>query len=651
MVFASVIVAAVVAIAAGLTAFAAGDPDLTRATPTPQSAPSRDTSKTPEFSDPWQKRWWIEKTARLLRGGEGLTPREDIAKLEKLSKEDIAREFMKDERFGDTVLDFNMYFLGFKVDSLKVDGEYVHAAYDFANAISSAKALLKGGDYLKLFDLEGEYYLEPLSVQPTEEKLSPEDAKLAPQQLRKKAVDEVSSRLRAVLAMRKGPKALDAEDFCGEIEELTEGREETQAQLFRAFTDTEIFVLLRVGIPDNLFNALQGVVEGECEKPRDKADVGKMEGVLRKATERFDREFKQILTFEPANYMPETVAALKPLDPRAFATERKWPAFGFEQGTALANSSTNFNRKRAAYVLKRFFCDDLNPVGFDDPKEHVGGAHGSQTSCYSCHYKLDPMAGFFRNYGALFSDSSDEPDIVFDDLASMDRKKYLSTWQAPKESHRKWQVGYIRSPRWTAENSYGESLGDLSRIIRNAPEAKRCLMRRLSQYVLGDQQTVDGGYLDALTKSFTQDAAANSSTAFKNAMLRLLTSQTFETRNPDPRQCYDHSSKTAAGQRPPCRVAYILEKNCVQCHGENDGLNTLLLNKWIDAPSGKGKTFEHLDSKDNQLPATETLEQMANRLSSSDPKVRMPKNKPMSSQERQELYLWVQKQLAQKETN
>ncbi len=68
---------------------------------------------------------------------------------------------------------------------------------------------------------------------------------------------------------------------------------------------------------------------------------------------------------------------------------------------ALANSSTNYNRKRAAYVLKRFFCDDLNPVGFEDPAEHIGGAHGSQTSCYACHYKLDPMAGFFRNHGAL----------------------------------------------------------------------------------------------------------------------------------------------------------------------------------------------------------------------------------------------------------
>ena len=66
-------------------------------------------------------------------------------------------------------------------------------------------------------------------------------------------------------------------------------------------------------------------------------------------------------------------------DLSAFPTKQKWLSFGFEQGVALGNSSTNFNRKRSAYVLKRFFCDDLIPIGFETPQEHVGGAHGSQT--------------------------------------------------------------------------------------------------------------------------------------------------------------------------------------------------------------------------------------------------------------------------------
>ena len=34
----------------------------------------------------WQKRWWIEKTARLLRGGDGLGPRDDVNALLQLSQ-------------------------------------------------------------------------------------------------------------------------------------------------------------------------------------------------------------------------------------------------------------------------------------------------------------------------------------------------------------------------------------------------------------------------------------------------------------------------------------------------------------------------------------------------------------------------------------
>ncbi len=99
-------------------------------------------------------------------------------RLSKLPKEEVVREFMRDERFGDTVLDFNMYFMGFKIDSLKIDGMYASSAFDFANAINSAKELLYDGDYLKLFDLEGDYYFAPLTMTPSEEKLDPEDAKL-----------------------------------------------------------------------------------------------------------------------------------------------------------------------------------------------------------------------------------------------------------------------------------------------------------------------------------------------------------------------------------------------------------------------------------------------------------------------------------------
>jgi len=606
----------------------------------PEAAPANAT---------WEKRWWIEKIARLLRNGEGLGPDDDIARLEKLTKEEIVREFMADERFGDTVLDFNMYFLGFKADSVKVDGNYQHSAFDFPNAISSAKALIGNGDYLKLFDLEGDYYFAPLATAPSEEDLTPEDSRLSAKQLRDKAETELSSKLKALLALRKGPKRVDFDEFCDQIAEFSDQRDELTKAFNRAFTDAEIFVLLRGSVPEFIFDGLDKVTDDECEKPKDKHDIKRLEDTVAELSTRLDRAFAEIARFEPTVYWPETLAEFKPLILSAFPRKGPWPAFGVEQGTALANSSTNYNRKRAAYVLKRFFCDDLNPVGFDDPKEHVSGAHGSQTSCYSCHYKLDPMAGFFRNHGALFGDASSTPDIVFDDLASMDRKKYLSAWSAPPGSGRAWDVGYIRSPRWTEQNEYGESLADLSRIIRKAPEAKRCLMKRLTEYVLGENQTVDGGYLDFLTQNFEKDAAVNSSIAMKNAVTRVLLTETYQTRNPDPRRCYDLAPGTNTSERPPCRVAYILQKNCVRCHNEDEALNTLDLTKWVQRPGEKRQTFPHFTMTGDKIPAAKTFEEMSSRLSSTDPKFRMPKNKLMSSQERQELYLWLQSELARRQ--
>lgn len=645
-----VIVAAVVTAAAGMSSLASDsqrDATVALANAVAQKPSSGDAAKTPALSE-WDKRWWVDRTARLLRHGEGLGPNDDIERLSKLPKSEIAREFMNDERFGDTVLDFNMFFMGFKIDSLRVDGVYASSAFDFANAISSAKALMDNGDYLKLFDLEGDYYLAPLTMTPSEEKLEPEDAKLPSGQLREKVIGEFKARFTALLNLRTGPAPLAAHDFCEQIEQLTEQQGAINQRLFRAFTDAEIFGLMRGGVPEFMYDALDKVVNEECEKPEAKVDLQRLTDSLKGLSAQIDSAFKEIAKFEPTAYEPYGVVDFRSVDRSAFPNKGNWIAFGFEQGTALANSSTNYNRKRAAYVLKRFFCDDLNPVGFENPTEHIGGAHGSQTSCYSCHYKLDPMAGFFRNHGALFTDTASS-DIVFDDLASMDRKAYLSAWRATEGAGRNWDVGYIRSPRWKEQNSYGESIADLTKIIRQAPEAKRCLMKRLTEYVIGENQTVDGAYLDRLTETFEKDAAINSSTALKNAMVTLLESQTYQTRNPDPQQCYDGAAGGKPEDRPPCRVAYILQKNCVTCHSkQGDGFNTLDLSKWIIAPDGKGNAFPHLNSKNEQIPALETLERMASRISVSDEKKRMPKNKPMSSQERQELFLWVQSELTRR---
>jgi hypothetical protein len=93
-------------------------------------------------------------------------------------------------------------------------------------------------------------------------------------------------------------------------------------------------------------------------------------------------------------------------------------------------------------------------------------------------------------------------------------------------------------------------------------------------------------------------------------------------------------------------VAFILQKNCAQCHGGPDGNAGLDLTSWVPAPDGKSRTFPHLDHDRKQIAPHETLARMAERLSATDPAVRMPKQMVMAAQERQELFRWVQEELA-----
>ena len=598
----------------------------------------------------WDRRWWLDKTARLLRGGEGLTPDDDVKALLALPKDEVARRFMADPRFGDTMLDFNMYFLGFKADSVKIDGGYADHAFDYPNAISAAQEIVAHGDYLKLFDLEGPFFMAPLRIENLVDPLPDDEQKLEPEQLRAKVTGEFRQVLTQLLPSGGASAAVAARASCDKIESVMDRDDDISDHFFRAFNDAEIFALMRGRIILGPLETIARIAEDECSARKvENIDIKRIESAVERALLQFDKAVTEIARFEPSIYKPRTIAEFKKFDLSAFGNLTTWLAFGYEQSATLVNSSTNFNRKRSAYVLKQFFCDDLNPVGIDDPMEHVRGEHGSTTSCYACHYKLDPMAGFFRNYGALFADNTQSPDIVFDDLASAGRRDYAAHWQAAQGSERKWNVGYVRSPRWPQQNIYGETMGDLSRIIRTAPEAKRCLMKRLVEYSVGADQTVDGGYLDELTARFAMQAAVNSSEAMKAAIVSVVTSKGFMQRNRDPKICYD----LVRGEKPdgpPCRVAAILEKNCAQCHDSAyDGEGNLDLTKWEKPATGQVPTFPHLNHEMDPMARYETLRMIAERLSSNDQRKRMPKNKPMASQERQELYLWAEQLLKETE--
>ena len=97
-------------------------------------------------------------------------------------------------------------------------------------------------------------------------------------------------------------------------------------------------------------------------------------------------------------------------------------------------------------------------------------------------------------------------------------------------------------------------------------------------------------------------------------------------------------------QREAGKQLYL--KNCSQCHAGPDGNAGLDLMSWVPAPDGKSRTFPHLDLDRKQIVPHDTLTRMAERLSATDPAIRMPKQMVMAAQERQELFRWVQEELA-----
>ncbi len=302
--------------------------------------------------------------------------------------------------------------------------------------------------------------------------------------------------------------------------------------------------------------------EARRDLPRRKLAAG-----VQRAQQQIKRAFDEIATFEPAVYRPKSVLEFRRLDLSAFPTRQKWLSFGFEQGMALGNSSTNFNRKRSAYVLKRFFCDDLIPIGFESPQEHIGGAHGSQTTllCLPSQARSRwpassaPMA-------PISSTTHGRDDIIFDDLASKERKLYEVALEGGQQGGAHLEHRLSSAPRdGRRTTATAASMADLSRIVRSAPEVKRCLMRRLHEYVVAEDQTIDRGYLDYLTRTSRPRPRRNSSAAMKNAIVRILQSVGVTSNPmPIPRRCYDVPPGAIAGDGPPCRVAFILTKNCGQ---------------------------------------------------------------------------------------
>ncbi|HEX4924929.1 MAG TPA: hypothetical protein VFV50_12625 [Bdellovibrionales bacterium] len=586
-----------------------------QASPTPEPSLSVDGLEPLQFSSERQKRAWIDKTARSLRNGRGLTGKSELQKLMPLTSIQIADALMKGPAFTETVLDFNLYFLGKKVNHITEPyyGDpkirlFATGALAYPQAVTAALEVSRGGDYLRLLQ-----YKQPMYGQ-----LLP----LPKEQMQRLAyLKTFGEALDKAIATLSGQH--DKQQFCNtELNNLVGPFFQLQlggnAEAFVAFTGKS-----------GVSRAFAYCFTEDTNPAPYVADLKKM----RSGLESFAKEIERLEGLTPS----ERVEDLPVFDLSSITSS---PTDVFSGGfwRDYPNSSTNSNRKRGAYILKQYFCDDLTPVGVVVPDSHATGAHGSEPSCFACHYKLDPMSGFFRDRGFQGHDFSYSPIVLFDDAALKLKGEYQKQWQNPNGS---WNVGYVRSLQFPQKNEYAGSFEELFAIIRKAPEVRQCLVKRLYQYFLSETQAVDRGYLEMAAAEFIKLSETNSTVALKSAILRITHSRTFSHPNPQEDQCYDYRAGDDPSQKPPCKVSFLLEKNCASCHQGSSAAAGLDLTRWIKTEGGE-YGFPHLSENGAQVKPAVTFKRISELLTTADPNKRMPLRRFITSQDQQALYLWAE---------
>jgi hypothetical protein len=587
--------------------------------------------------------WWIDRVASRLRPDTPLSDSE-LQTLLKESPDGVLDYFIQNENFQDTVMDFNVFYLGFKNDNMGLpDGSFILHDRSWATigpAVAAARAVVEGGDYFEIYNLDNGIYAGPLLSEDINNVGEMTQPPLA--ERREKLYQNWEAHVQKFHDAVAAKPDMDIGSFCGILFEDVD-------DIFANVADlgTPFFMI----IP--FFNEARyfGDASKLCTDFENQNKNEKPLAIAKRSLAQVKDMFKYLR--EMQDYQPTTLAELKTYDWKRLGLQDS--ASGLQHGwlfSALENSSTNSNRKRASYILKRFFCDDLTPIAIQTPEGHTGNAHADDPGCQSCHYKLDPIGGFFRYNGAQGRDMRDEKEIRFDDGAQADLKEYVSQWRAEDKS---WNVGYIRSPESKELNDYGDNLKDpdlkdLFTIIKRSPETKKCLVKSMFKYLVGEKTSLDAGYLDHLTQKFNQATEkSGSSIAFKESFKTILTSQSFTEIDPVQGTCYDYAPGIDAEGRPPCKVASIIENACSSCHSDQSAAGGLDLMTWKPNRSGE-LGFVHI-REGAEVPASETFSLIYERLSSPDPKLRMPLNKYMDAVDREAIYLWASSKISEGEAD
>ncbi|HTL33791.1 MAG TPA: c-type cytochrome domain-containing protein [Kofleriaceae bacterium] len=593
-------------------------------------------------------RQFIDKASRALHPAAAPLTANEIDAMMDLSNEEVVAKLYAAPETRDAVLALGLDFVGAPIDRLHQNGTWAAAPFVYAPAIASARAFRDGGDPLAPLFTTRTQPVNGVSTGPSEELMNLFFGEPLP---------GTPAQQRATI---EGYFSDDARQLKQRITQLPEPfSQDAMCNLYQmSFTSIGYYYVPRmIGIPESIAmagtpNELQ-YPEGfplydACifQQPITRAEaISQIDAYRAGLTQLFTR-------LEPmfATWQGGSDAAFDPID---------WSSIGFypysgQQTFArnthfyptfwdsAQNSSTNFSRRRGAYVLDRYFCDDLKPVGAALPASHGDGKHASDPGCMSCHFKLDPMAGFFRRHGFAGTEYTKATlqqagnMITFDDGAQANFTTYEQAWRAPAGTGRNLNIGYIRSTSDDSLNSYGDTLADLDTILQTAPEVERCFVQRMFQHFNGVDQAVDPGFLDDVAA----DIHSKGPDRMKIALTRIIAGETFRATDRSSATCYDLAPNSSSKNSPPCEVASILKANCVSCHGGANPQAGLDLSVWEKDDDGKYGFH-------GQVSHTEILTRMLERVTTSDLARQMPQGREMNLHAREQLALWIQQQLGQ----
>lgn len=231
----------------------------------------------------------------------------------------------------------------------------------------------------------------------------------------------------------------------------------------------------------------------------------------------------------------------------AITTERFFRRYG--------TNVTNRNLGRAAAVFRIFLCDEMTPVILASEKENQSllalalgekpaavvhskaneiSRHGSDPSCQSCHYKLEPVAKSFAGSGDRLSSSPVPSNLVF----------------------RRAGGEMVKVPT--------NGIGELARAITQQPEYASCQVRHFWDWMIGTDVPLTAERQAALVRIFEANGRRP-----RKLIAHLLTSPEFVNGG---------SSKSIS-----ITAAHVLPilKRCDQCHeGEALAPSLSLINQW-----------------------------------------------------------------------